>query len=196
MNQVLEIESHPFEPFVPEHSRVLMLGTFPPKPIRWSMKFYYPNKINDMWRIMGSVFYGDKLRFWNEDLKSFKLNDIKDFLHQQGIALYDTAVKARRLKDNASDKFLDIVEPVDLGKFFTAQPTLAAVVTTGEKASSIVASMAGCAVPKIGVAEHCEINGHKFLFFRMPSSSRAYPLAFDKKVEAYRSMFKAMGYDV
>ena len=66
-----------------------------------------------MWRIVGSVFYGDKLRFWNEDLKSFKLNDIKDFLRQQGIALYDTAVKARRLKDNASDKFLDIVEPVD-----------------------------------------------------------------------------------
>ena len=117
-----------------------------------------------MWRIMGSVFYGDKLRFWNEDLKSFKLNDIKDFLHQQGIALYDTAVKARRLKDNASDKFLDIVEPVDLGNFFTAQPTLAAVVTTGEKASSIVASMAGCAVPKIGLRSIAKSTDTNFCF--------------------------------
>ena len=54
---MMEIESHPFEPFLPENAKVLMLGSFPPPETRWSMKFYYPNKTNDMWRIMGLVFY-------------------------------------------------------------------------------------------------------------------------------------------
>lgn len=196
MNQTPIVEQHPFKPFVPRLPKVLMLGTFPPKPSRWSMEFYYPNKINDMWRIMGSVFFGDKNRFWDDDSKSFRLSDIKDFLETQGIALYDTAVKARRLKDNASDKFLDIVETIDLDKFFSDYPTIKAVVTTGEKASSVVAETAGCRVPAIGSPVACELHGHQFMFCRMPSSSRAYPLAFDKKTEAYRNLFLALGYSL
>lgn len=43
----IEIEKHPFEPFLPEGAKVLMLGTFPPGEHRWSMNFYYPNPIND-----------------------------------------------------------------------------------------------------------------------------------------------------
>ena len=45
------IESHPLSPFLPEGARMLMLGSFPPKQERWSMDFFYPNWINDMWRI-------------------------------------------------------------------------------------------------------------------------------------------------
>ena len=48
MKQNLPIESHPFPPFLPDGARVLMLGTFPPKPNRWAMEFFYPNKTNDM----------------------------------------------------------------------------------------------------------------------------------------------------
>lgn len=36
-------ELHPLEPFLPANARVLMLGSFPPKRIRWSMDFFYPN---------------------------------------------------------------------------------------------------------------------------------------------------------
>ena len=46
-------ELHPLEPFLPANARVLMLGSFPPKRIRWSMDFFYPNLQNDMWRIVG-----------------------------------------------------------------------------------------------------------------------------------------------
>ena len=45
MNNDIPIEQHPFEPFLPDGAVVLMLGTFPPKPERWSMEFYYPNKM-------------------------------------------------------------------------------------------------------------------------------------------------------
>ena len=52
-------EKHPFEPFLPAKARILFLGSFPPQPHRWSMPFYYPNWINDFWRIMGLLFFED-----------------------------------------------------------------------------------------------------------------------------------------
>ena len=50
-------EQHPLEPFLPENARLLMLGSFPPKRIRWSMEFFYPNLQNDMWRIVGYLAF-------------------------------------------------------------------------------------------------------------------------------------------
>lgn len=196
MEKLPPIEQHPFEPFLPPEARVLMLGTFPPKPERWSMEFYYPNKINDMWRIMGLIFYDDKNRFWHEDEKRFDLPRLKAFLTEQRIALFDTAMRVRRLKDNASDKFLEIVETIDLDRFFTLRPTIKAIVTAGEKATGVIAEKAGVEVPKTGERVDCEYHGHPFALYRMPSSSRAYPLALEKKAEAYRAMFRSLGYDV
>ena len=60
---VLPIEKHPFEPFLPEGARILFLGSFPPQEHRWCMPFYYPNWINDFWRIMGLIHFGNKNHF-------------------------------------------------------------------------------------------------------------------------------------
>lgn len=49
-------EKHPLQPFLPQNSKALFLGSFPPSRERWSMDFYYPNFQNDMWRIFGLVF--------------------------------------------------------------------------------------------------------------------------------------------
>ena len=104
------IERHPWPPFMPRDARLLMLGTFPPKPERWSMPFYYPNRINDFWRICGMVFYGNRDHFWNEAERRFRQADIERMLTERRIALWDTGMAVRRLRDNASDKFLEIVE--------------------------------------------------------------------------------------
>ncbi len=193
---MIKIEQHPFEPFLPDGAVVLMLGTFPPKPERWSMEFYYPNKINDMWRIMGLLFYGDKNHFWLDAEKRFDLIKLKTFLNGHKIALYDTATRVRRLKDNASDKFLDIVETINLDEFFKARPTIRAIVTAGEKATGVIAQKAGVELPKMGEIAHCNYHGHVFDLWRMPSTSRAYPLALEKKAQAYREMFLQLGYEV
>ena len=39
------LERHPWEPFIPEGAKVLIMGTFPPGPHRWSMDFYYPKRL-------------------------------------------------------------------------------------------------------------------------------------------------------
>lgn len=185
------IERHPWPPFIPDGARYLFLGTFPPKPERWSMPFFYPNKINDFWRVMGLIFFDDRDAFWNEKDKRFNLKAIQSFLEREGIALWDTAMAVRRLKDNASDKFLEIVEPIDLCGLLDAHPTITEVITTGEKATGVIAMQAGIDVPAIGQPVNCHIGTHTFTLLRMPSTSRAYPLALSKKAEAYRWIFES-----
>ena len=196
MPQTPEIERHPLRPFMPENAQLLMLGSFPPPKERWCMDFYYPNPQNDMWRIMGLLFYGDKNHFWLDAEKRFDLIKLKTFLNGHKIALYDTATRVRRLKDNASDKFLDIVETINLDEFFKARSTIRAIVTAGEKATGVIAQKAGVELPKMGEVAHCNYHGHVFDLWRMPSTSRAYPLALEKKAQAYREMFLQLGYEV
>jgi len=131
----MEIEKHPLEPFLPAKAKLLMLGSFPPQKKRWSMDFYYPNLNNDMWRIFGILFFDDKDYFLNETRKAFCRERIIDFLNEKGIALFDTASSIRRLQDNASDKFLEVVEATDVTALLRQLPECKAIVTTGQKAT-------------------------------------------------------------
>ena len=102
------------EPFFPKGARLLMLGSFPPPRNRWKMDFYYPNFQNDMWRIFGLVFFEEKDYFLTEDKKSFCESRLREFLESKGIALTDSGREVIRRQDNASDKFLEIVQTIDL----------------------------------------------------------------------------------
>ncbi len=189
------VERHPFEPFLPGNARVLFLGSFPPQPKRWSMDFYYPNWINDFWRICGLVFHGDRGEFEKAGEKRFDKERIEAFCAEKGIALYDTASAVRRLRDNASDKFLEVVEPTDLDALLARIPGCGAVVTTGQKATDVLTETFGCPAPPMGgsVLLPEPVAGREIRFFRMPSTSRAYPLPLDRKAEAYAGLFRSLG---
>lgn len=183
------VEYHPLLPFLPETARVLFLGSFPPPQKRWCMPFFYPNFINDHWRIEGEVFYADRDRFVDPVAKRFLLDDIVCHCQHHGIAFYDTSTAVRRLQDNASDKFLEVVEPTDIRALIAPLSHLRAIVTTGEKATDTLCRYFGLAqLPKVNT--WVPIPGTSLELYRLPSSSRAYPLAFQKKVEAYRAMFE------
>ena len=134
-NTPLKPERHPLTPFLPKNAKILMLGSFPPPPERWTMNFYYPNFQNDMWRIFGVIFFNDKDYFVAGKSKSFEEERIRQFLTLKGIALYDTAEEVIRQKGNASDQFLEIVKPVDLKKIMSQIPHCNTIVTTGQKAT-------------------------------------------------------------
>ena len=184
------IEDHPLEPFLPTNTQLLMLGSFPPQKKRWSMDFYYPNLNNDMWRIMGILFYDNKTHFLNEDEKSFCKERIVDFLNEKGIALYDTATSIRRLQDNASDKFLEIVTPTNISAMLQSLPKCKALITTGQKATDTLREQLHVDEPKVGDFTEFIFEGRAIRLYRMPSSSRAYPLALDKKAAFYRILFQ------
>ena len=183
------IERHPWPPYIPDGARYLFLGTFPPKEERWSMPFFYPNRINDFWRVMGIIFLNDREALWDGKERRFNLDAIRSLLDREGIALWDTAMAVRRLRDNASDKFLEIVEPIDLAALLAAHSTIRQVIATGEKAAGVIAEQAGIGIPAIGEPVDCQIAHFSFRLWRMPSTSRAYPLSLEKKADAYRKVF-------
>ncbi|AVM51703.1 G/U mismatch-specific uracil-DNA glycosylase [Bacteroides zoogleoformans] len=186
----MEIEQHPLKPFLPENANLLMLGSFPPQKKRWSMDFYYPNWGNDMWRIIGYVFFNDKDYFVDKVKKTFDKEHIESFLNEKGIALFDTATAIRRLQDNASDKFLEVVQPTDIQALLRRLPKCKALATTGEKATDILCLQFSIEKPKAGNFAEFLFENRSLRLYRMPSSSRAYPLALEKKAATYRIMYQ------
>ena len=184
----MEVESHPFEPFLPEHARLLMLGTFPPSEKRWSVKFYYPNFINDMWRIVGLLFFHDKDYFVDATQKRFRLDLLIPFLKAQGIALFDTATRIRRTTGTASDKDLEVVEETDLHQMLRHLPCCESVVTAGQLATEIACSQFGVIPPKVGESVSFVFEGRQLRLYRMPSSSRAYPMKLEQKAAFYQKV--------
>lgn len=224
----MEIIEHPLKPFTPENARLLVLGSFPPPRERWSMDFFYPNFINDFWRICGIVFFSDKDHFvarasdevHNSNpqapnpvlLKRFDRERIIAFCKEKGIALYDTASAVRRLRGNASDKFLEVARPTDIPALLSTMPKCQAIAVTGQKAletfieanhPSALNALEPLEVKDIKIGEPVSItlptvtscsnpSTRKLLLFRMPSTSRAYPLSLDKKADFYRQMFQSL----
>ncbi len=143
-----------------------------------------------MWRIAGLLFFDNKAHFLNPDNKSFNKERVVDFLTNKGIALFDTATSVRRLQDNASDKFLEVVEPTDLTAMLRNLPQCRAIVTTGQKATDTLRQQLSVEEPKVGDFAEFVFNNRPMRLYRMPSSSRAYPLALEKKAAAYRTLFE------
>lgn len=189
-NDNIPLETHPFEPYVPAGSRVLIMGTFPPQPKRWAMDFYYPNRANDFWPMMGLIFFDDARALFVPGSKDFDLGRIKALLDAKGIAMSDTGYRIRRLANNASDKFLEIVEPVSLAPLLERMPGLRAIATTGQKAAETLAALTATPAPPMGQFAPGPRGMH---LWRMPSTSRAYPLPLERKAAFYRTLFEDAG---
>ena len=155
------------------------------------MEFYYPNWNNDMWRITGFLFFNDKDYFVDKTKKAFCKERLISFLQEKGIALFDTASAIRRLQDNASDKFLEVVQPTDIPALLHRIPQCKAIVTTGEKATDTL-----CTQFFHRQAQSRRLHG---VSFRKPSDAPL-PDAFflkslpagtgKKKAAAYRIMYQ------
>lgn len=180
----MNVESHPFEPFLPPDARLLMLGTFPPARKRWAMPFYYPNFTNDMWRIFGLCYFHDKDRFVITAEKTYDQAAIVSFLREQGIAMYDTCTRIVRTTGTASDKDLLIVEETRLADLLGRLPRCRAVITAGQLATTVACRQLGLAEPRVG-----EYSGSTLRLYRMPSSSRAYPMKLEQKAAYYQRVF-------
>lgn len=187
---VIPVESHPWPPFIPKGARVVLMGTFPPTESRWAMKFFYPNRTNDFWRIMSLIFLGDPEACYDREARAFRVDELKQLLTDHHIALAATTTKVRRLKGNASDKDLEIVEMVDLPALLAQIPDCRVIATTGEKAASVIAELTGTPLPKIGQPLPYT---DRISIWRLPSTSRAYPLPLPQKAEYYAAMFRSAG---
>ena len=203
-----EIESHPFAPVLPPNATIMMMGTFPPTSDKWAMSFHYPNFYNDMWRIYGRVFFDEADYFRVGDEKRFDPERICNFMFERGIASCPTVKQAIRETGNASDKNLTVVTPVDLDSILPQVPKVATLFTTGGKATEVLLGLLDKPIakskhPKTNQsmdypyqwqdADKKKMDVNNLTLYRLPSTSRAYPLSLDKKVAAYKAFFERMG---
>ena len=190
----MNVESHPFRPFLPEGARLLMLGTFPPAEKRWAMPFYYPNLQNDMWRIVGLCFFNDKQHFLAADGRHYRQEALQQFLTERGIALYDMCTKVIRTTGTASDKDLQVVEQTDLKVLVGRLPQCRAIATAGALATTLACRQLGIEKePPLGSYATADLDGSQLRLYRMPSSSRAYPLPIEQKAAHYQRLFNYAG---
>ena len=189
------VETHPFEPFLPPNARLLLLGTFPPASKRWCISWYYPNYTNDMWRILGLCFFGDKMHFVDEAHKTYRLVELKGFLAEVGIAIFDTCLQVRRTTGTASDKDLEVVRQADLDGLLRALPRCKGVVTAGQLATSLFTRHCDIDARKMQMGDHRDFifDGRAVSLYRQPSSSRAFPMRLEQKATYYKTMFEALG---
>ena len=101
------MEIHPFEPFIPQRARTLIVGIFPPLMQYHDFKFYYPNSTgNRFWVIMEYVF-DHKFQYWKGDLA---VKERKILFNKKHVAITDIIDKCIRSDGNSSDKNLCKIE--------------------------------------------------------------------------------------
>ena len=85
------------------------------------------------------------------------------------------------------------MEPADLDGMLRALPECKAVLTAGQLATKVfIEHYHITETPKMGGYVEFTFENRTLRLYRMPSSSRAYPLAVEKKAEYYKLMFDAV----
>ena len=146
-----------------------------------------------MWNIFGLVFFGNAEHLVDQEHKTFRQTYIESLLEERGIAIFDTASAVRRLSGNASDKDLQVIERTDIPALLSQIPLCHDIVCTGQKSFSVLTDDYGVPVPTMGAYNEFVIADRKMRLWRMPSSSRAYPMPLAEKAEYYRHMMQRIG---
>lgn len=102
--------SHTFEPVFDEHSRVLILGTFPSVKSREN-GFYYGHPQNRFWKVLAALT--------EQDVPG-TVGEKKAFLLKNGIAIWDVIAECEII--GSSDSSIKNVVPNDLRRVLEQAP--------------------------------------------------------------------------
>ena len=111
---------HPLDAIYDEHSRVLILGSFP-SVISRQNKMYYANKTNRFWAVMEALF--------NEEITDYEV-----FCHKHHIAMWD-AIHSCTI-EGSSDSSIRNVKTNDIAGL-VQKSDIQLIVTTGKKAAAL-----------------------------------------------------------
>ena len=124
-NQPIFVTHDSLPPFVPEGSKILILGSFP-SPMSRKEGFYYAYRTNRFFKVLSSIL---------KEKEPLTKEERMAFLSRHKIALYDVIYSCRIT--GASDSSIEEVTPCDIDKIRKENPTIRQVFTTGKKASDL-----------------------------------------------------------
>lgn len=154
-----------FEPIADDSCRVLILGTMPGAQSLKKQE-YYGNRNNAFWRIMFTIF--------NEELTE-DYNEKKAFLLRQHIALWDVLKACDR--EGSGDAEIENPVPNDFAGFLKKYPGIRCIYFNGGNAEKFFKQYVAKNIPLTGITLH-----------RLPSTSPAYVITFDKKLSQWAAI--------
>ncbi len=125
MNEIIQ---HPWEPFIPQGTQRLLLGSFPPLSLVESqalgegdLAFYYGSSRNQMWKIW-ELLSGKPLRVSHPEDgldKENSLDQIKATLAELHTGVADIILTCRRIRPDSSDDSLEILSYQPLNEWIS-----------------------------------------------------------------------------
>lgn len=132
---------HPLDAIYDEHSRVLILGSFP-SVISRQNKMYYANKTNRFWAVMEALF--------NEEITNHEV-----FCHKRHIAMWDVIHSCTI--EGSSDFSIKNVKTNDIAGL-VHKTNIQLIVTTGNKAAVLYNQYIHLDIPHISLPSTSAAN--------------------------------------
>ena len=132
---------HPLDAIYDEHSRVLILGSFP-SVISRQNKMYYANKTNRFWAVMEALF-------------NVEITDYALFCHQHHIAMWDVIYSCTI--EGSSDSSIKNVKTNDIAGL-VHKTNIQLIVTTGNKAAVLYNQYIHLNIPHISLPSTSAAN--------------------------------------
>ena len=132
---------HPLDAIYDEHSRVLILGSFP-SVISRQNKMYYANKTNRFWAVMEALF-------------NVEITDYALFCHQHHIAMWDVIHSCTI--EGSSDSSIKNVKTNDIAGL-VHKSNIQLIVTTGKKAAVLYNQYIHLDIPHISLPSTSAAN--------------------------------------
>lgn len=157
-----------FEPVADENSRLLILGTMPSVK-SLEAEFYYAHPRNAFWPILSECF-GCAVPETTEEKKGMLL--------ENGVALWDVAKSC--IREGSLDTAMKEIELNDFEAFFRKYPKIDKVLLNGGMAWSLYRRLP----EKLVRSRPC---------VKMPSTSPAYTMKYEKKLEIWKQEIRRGG---
>jgi hypoxanthine-DNA glycosylase len=154
-------------PVVAEHTRVLVLGSFPSQASLAAGQ-YYAHPRNQFWTILSAL--------WDTDLRTLSYAQRLDEVRRRGLGIWDVYASCRR--EGSLDSAIEAAQPNDLAGLVRRLPQLRAIAHNGGESARAMA------LTRTLVAQ----------VVRLPSTSPANASwSLERKLQAWRALFTAHG---
>ena len=128
----MQEEIHPWNWYIPQEAKTVVIGTFPPTRRNWSFDFFYPNKNNYFWKLMARIADRPLLCPSGEDA----VNERKDLLNHLKLGVSDMGQIIRRKTDSSLDQNLELVASMDIFKLLQENPSVSKLIFTSSSGKS------------------------------------------------------------
>jgi G:T/U-mismatch repair DNA glycosylase len=193
-----ETESHPDWYHDIPVMDVLILGNFPPHRKRWDYEFFYPNKMNNFWKVL-SALAGEPLK----EMKGLPaVRERKKIMEKLNAGVFNIAKSVKRKGHSARDTDIEIVEYTDLLSVIRKHPELKKIILAGFAAPSSTARqfmnylhLMGISFTRPdklapGASFSIQIDKRKIKCIILNSTSTAFPIKLEKLIEQYAPYFR------